>query len=183
MVFKLWASEQHYLIHCNVLLFNDKMINILIFWLKKYSIPAYLNHCYYLKFRTGILFCVFFLPKNWNQGNGLVVDFCCYGTIHYLMIWDAQSRDKKIGFHKHNMKLLILSLLLNISCDTLVFYTFFLFSKCMQWMYLKCFHEDEDIEHENACVCTCVCTYKMCSHTLIWWVYNFSYHAFWQTRF
>lgn len=54
-----------------------------------------------------------------------MVDYCCYGTIHYLTIWDGQSRDKKIGFYKHGMKLLILSLLLNNLYGTLVFSTFF----------------------------------------------------------
>lgn len=127
-IFNLWTQRQPYLIHSNVLLFNDKRINILIFRLRRYSEPAYLNHCSYLKFRADISgFCVLF--KNWNQGSGLVVDFCCYGTIHYLMIWDAQSRDTKIWFHKRNMKLLIL--LLNSLCGTLVFSTFFIIQMCV----------------------------------------------------
>lgn len=131
MLFNLWTEKQPYLIHSNVLLLSDRMINILIFWLKRYSEPAYLNRCYYLKFRSGISgFCVLMF-KNWNQGNGLVVDFCCYGTIHYLMIWDAQSWDTKILFPKHKMKLLILSHLLNNLCGILVFSTFFILQMCV----------------------------------------------------
>lgn len=96
-----------------------------------------------------------------------MVDFCCYGTIHYLMIWDVQSRDKKIGFYKHDMKLLILSLLLNNLCGTLVFSTLFILQMCVFWTYFKCFHEDEDVGHERACAHVCAYMDLKCVHIYV----------------
>lgn len=78
-------------------------------------------------------FVLFFLFRYWNQGNGLMVDFYYYGPVCYLMIWDVQSQDTKIWFHKHNTKLLILSFLLNILSGTVTFSTF-LFFKRVHWM-------------------------------------------------